>query len=248
MQDYDRAVIVGQRSFGKGLVQNILPLDYNAQLKITTAKYYIPSGRCVQALNYADRDDEGRARRVPDSLRTAFKTRGGRIVHDGDGIEPDIELEPETISNITTTLFRKLHFFDFANYYRHRHKTLPEPSEFVVSDKLFNEFKTFLDGKDTDYKTQTEFLLEALTRAAKEENYFDAIKGELELVRKQLSHDKDTDMDKHKIEIKEVLGLEIVSRYYFQKGATEFALRSDSEVQKAIDVLKDLEKYRRILR
>jgi len=248
LQDYDRAVIIGQRSFGKGLVQNILPLDYNAQLKITTAKYYIPSGRSVQAIDYTNRDEDGRARRVPDSLRTAFRTQGGRIVHDGDGIEPDIELEPEMVSNITATLFGKLHFFDFANQYQHRHKTLPKPSEFVVSDQLFNEFKRFLDGKDTDYQTHTEFLLEALTQSAKEENYFDAIKKELELVRKQLSHDKDTDMVKHKAEIKEILGMELINRYYFQRGVVEFSLRSDTEVQKAIELLNDLERYRTILR
>jgi carboxyl-terminal processing protease len=248
LQDYDRAIIVGQRSFGKGLVQNILPLDYNAQLKITTAKYYIPSGRSVQAIDYADRDDEGRARKVPDSLRTAFSTKAGRTVYDGDGIEPDIELEPEIIGNITATLFGKLHFFDFANDYHHKHKTLPKPSEFVVSDKLFNEFKTFLDGKDTDYKTQTEILLEALAEVAKEEHYYDAIRNELELVRKQLFHDKDSDMDKNKAEIKEILGMELVNRYYFQKGVSEFALRNDKDVQKAIEILQNLEMYKSILR
>jgi len=247
LQDYDRAVIIGQRSFGKGLVQNILPLDYNAQLKITTARYHIPSGRCIQAFNFADRDEEGRARRVPDSLRTPFQTQGGRIVYDGDGIEPDIELEPTAISNITATLFARLHFFDFANQFRHRNPTIPSPSEFVVSDKLFNEFIKFLDGRDIEYQTQTEFLLEALTAAAKEENYFDAIREGLELVRKKLEADKEADLIKHKDEIKKVLGLEIISRYYFQRGATTFVLRSDEVSQKAIQVLQDLEKYKRIL-
>jgi carboxyl-terminal processing protease len=248
LQDYDRAVIVGQRSFGKGLVQNILPLDYNAQLKITTAKYYIPSGRCVQALDYADRDDEGRAKKVPDSLRTAYKTKAGRTVYDGDGIEPDIELEPEMMSNITATLYGKLHFFDFANAYQRKHKTLAEPSEFVVSEPLFNEFKTYLNDKDTEYKTQTEMGLEMLERLAKEEKYYDAIKKELELVRTRLFHDKDTDMDKNKAEIKEVLGLELVNRYYYQKGAAEFALRNDAEVKKTIEILNDWETHKNILR
>jgi carboxyl-terminal processing protease len=247
LQDYDRAVIIGQRSFGKGLVQNILPLDYNAQLKITTAKYYIPSGRSVQALNYADRDDEGRATKLPDSLRAAFKTKAGRTVYDGDGIEPDIELEQESISNITATLFGKLHFFDFANQYQHKHKTLPKPSEFTVSDHLFKEFKNFLNGKDTDYKTQTEMLLEALAEVAKGEDYFDAIQQELELVKKQLFHDKDSDMDKNKAEIKNILGLELVNRYYFQKGAVEFVLRNDNEVKKAIEILQNSVEYKNIL-
>ncbi|MDR0437291.1 MAG: S41 family peptidase [Bacteroidales bacterium] len=248
LQDYDRAVIIGQRSFGKGLVQNILPLEYNAQLKITTAKYYIPSGRCVQAIDYADRDDEGRAKKVPDSLRTAFKTKGGRTVHDGDGIEPDIEIEPEIMSHITATLFMKYHFFDFANLYHHKHKTFPKPSEFVVSDHLFNEFKSYLNGKDTDYKTQTEVILEELEKAAKEEKYFDAIKKDLEHVKTQLFHDKDTDMNKNKAEIKTVLGLELVNRYYYQRGTIEFALRNDKAVQKAIEILNNLDVYRTILR
>ncbi|MDR1950940.1 MAG: S41 family peptidase [Bacteroidales bacterium] len=248
LQDYDRAVIVGQRSFGKGLVQNILPLDYNAQFKITVAQYFIPSGRGVQALDYSNRDDEGRAKKVPDSLRTAFQTKAGRTVYDGDGIEPDIELETEIMSNITATLFGNLFFFDFANQYRHKHQTLQNPAEFEVSDKLFSEFKHFLDGKNTDYQTETEVMLEKLTEAAKEEKYFDAIQKELELVKQQLFHDKDTDMDKNKAEIKEVLGMELVNRYYYQKGVAEFALRNDNDVKKAIEILKNSEKYKRILR
>ncbi|MCL2412745.1 MAG: S41 family peptidase [Bacteroidales bacterium] len=248
LQDYDRAVIIGQRSFGKGLVQNILPLDYNAQLKITTARYHIPSGRCIQAFNFADRDEDGRVTRTPDSLRTAFQTRGGRTVYDGDGIEPDIELDPPTLSNITAVLFTRLHFFDFANQFRRQNPSIPNPSEFVVSDELFNEFITFLDGRDIEYQTQTEFFLEELTRVAQEENYFDAIREALEFVRKKLEADKEADLIKHKSEIKKVLGLEIVSRYYFHRGATEFALRSDDVSQKAIEILQNLERYRTILR
>jgi carboxyl-terminal processing protease len=248
LQDLDRAVIVGQRSFGKGLVQNIVPLEYNAQLKITTAKYYIPSGRCVQALNYADRDEEGRAKKVPDSLRTAYKTSNGRTVYDGDGIEPDIEIDLETMSNITVSLFSKLHFFDFVNEYQHKHKTLAKPAEFEVSDEIFNEFKTFLNGKDFDYKTQTEIGLEELETIAKEENYFEAIKEELEHVKTKLFHDKNADLEKNNAEIKEILGIELISRYYYQNGAAEFALRSDKDVKKAMETLNDTEKYNAILK
>jgi carboxyl-terminal processing protease len=248
LQDHDRAVIIGQRSFGKGLVQNILPLDYNAQLKITTAKYYIPSGRCVQALDYADRDDEGRAKKVPDSLRTAYKTRSGRTVYDGDGIEPDIETEAATMSNITAAIYGKMHFFDFANLYQHNHKTLPQPSEFVVSDTLFNEFRTYLNDKDCSYKTQTETMLDELEKIAKEEVYYDAIQKELDLVKTRLVHDKDTDMDKNKSEIKDVLGMELISRYYYQKGVAEFALRNDKNTQKAIEILNNPTAYSKILR
>jgi len=248
LQDYDRAVIIGQRSFGKGLVQNILPLDYNAQLKITTARYHIPSGRCIQAFNFADRDEDGFARRVPDSLRTAFQTQGGRTVYDGDGIEPDIELEPEMMSTITAVLLGRLHFFDFVNQFQHRHPTIASPAEFEVSDELFNEFVTFLDGRDIEYQTQTEFLLEELMRVAKEENYFDAIREGLELVKTKLAIGKQADLVKHKNEIKTILGLEIVNRYFFQRGATEFALRGDRVTQKAIEILHDLERYHAILR
>lgn len=238
LQDLDRAVIVGQRSFGKGLVQNILPLDYNAQLKITTAKYYIPSGRCVQAIDYTERDADGIAKKVPDSLRTAYKTRNGRTVYDGDGIEPDIELEPQPISNISAALYAKLLFFDFANEYRHHHEQLGKPDVFEVSDSLFDEFKTFLNGKDCNYLTQTESKLESLEEAAKEEKYFDAIKTELENLKKQLSHDKNADLEKNKDEIKEILAIELVSRYYYEKGALEFSLRKDKEVEKALELLE----------
>jgi len=248
LQDYDRAVIIGQRSFGKGLVQNILPLDYNAQLKITTARYHIPSGRCIQAFNFADRDEDGFARRVPDSLRTAFQTQGGRTVYDGDGIEPDIELEPEIMSTITAVLFARLHFFDFVNQFQYRNPTIANPSEFEVSDELFNEFVAFLDGRDIEYQTQTEFLLEELTRVAKEENYFDAIREGLALVKSKLAVGKQADLVKHKHEIKTILGLEIMGRYFFQRGATEFALRGDRVTQKAIEILHDLERYHEILR
>ncbi len=247
LQDLDRAVIIGQRSFGKGLVQNILPLDYNAQLKITTAKYYIPSGRCVQAIDYADRDAEGRAKKVPDSLRTAFKTRNGRTVYDGDGIEPDIETKIELMSNISLTLFAKLHFFDFANTYRHQHETLEKPAEFEVSDSLFNAFKAYLNGKDCNYQTQTESSLTALEEIAKEEKYFEAIKEELDLVKKQLYHDKNADLDKNKDEIKNILGVELINRYYYAKGTSEFGLRYDPDTKKAIEILNNPTEYKRIL-
>jgi carboxyl-terminal processing protease len=157
-------------------------------------------------------------------------------------------LEQEVWNNITATLFVGLHFFDFANQYRHKHKTLPSPSEFVVSDQIFNEFKKFLDDRDIDYKTQTEILLERLIESAREENYFDAIKRELDLVRQLLSHDKDTDLIKHKAEIKEILGMELVSRFYFQKGLAEFALRSDRAVQRAIETLQNPQSFRDFLR
>lgn len=248
LQDVDRAVILGQSSFGKGLVQNILPLDYKAQLKITTAKYYIPSGRCVQAVDYGKRNEEGYAEKVPDSLRKAFKTKNGRTVYDGDGIEPDEELPVESLGNITLTLFAKLHFFDFATDYFRRHSTLPPVSEFEVSDALFEEFKTFLDGKDCDYSTDTERLLIELEKRAKEERYYEAISADLEKMKAGLKHDKTADIEKHKEEIKQVLAMEIVSRYYFRKGSTQQSLKNDTEVKRAVDLLHQPEKMQSLLR
>ncbi|MDR2908144.1 MAG: peptidase S41, partial [Bacteroidales bacterium] len=248
LQDLDRAVIVGQRSFGKGLVQNILPLDYNAQMKITTAKYYIPSGRCVQALDYADRDAEGHAKKVPDSLRTAYKTHNGRTVFDGDGIEPDIEIESETMSGISTALYVKMLFFDFANNYRHNHDAVSKPSEFEVSDPIFNAFKTFIEGKDYAYKTFTEMKVEELEAMAKEENYLESIQGALDQMKTQVHHEKSVDLDRNSAEIKEILGIELISRYYFQTGTIEYVLRYDKEVKKAGQVLNDKEQYSQILK
>ena len=148
LQDFDRAVILGTRSYGKGLVQNILPMAYNTQMKVTVSKYYIPSGRCIQAIDYSHRDENGRAIRVPDSLKTAFKTRNGRTVYDGFGIEPDVEVEPEYISQLSITLVQKFLIFNYVHKFVKEHATIASPSEFEVSDEIYNDFVTWLKDKD----------------------------------------------------------------------------------------------------
>lgn len=247
MQDYDRAVIIGQRSFGKGLVQNIVPLDYNAQMKITVSKYYIPSGRCVQAIDYAHKDASGKANKIPDSLRTAFKTKGGRTVYDGDGIEPEIELAEESYSNLGVSLITKFLIFDFANEFKRKHPSIGSPKDFTVSDTLYANFIDFLNGKDYTYETQSEVLLKEMQKITKEENYQGDILNELEALAKKLNDAKGEDLSKNETEIKQLLKDEIVSRYYYQKGRAEASLDGDKTVAKAIEILTHPKEYKRLL-
>ncbi len=248
LQDLDRAVIIGQRSFGKGLVQNVLPLDFNAQMKITIAKYYIPSGRCVQAIDYSEKDENGHGKKLPDSLRSAFKTKGGRTVYDGDGIEPDVELEPEMISNIAYSLVTKYMVFDYANQYKRKNASIPDVDQFVITDEEYENFKQFLSGKDFDYTTKTEYQLDEFEQIAKKEEYYDALKDALAELRVKFQHDKHADLEKNKDEIKELLREEIVSRYYYQKGRIRASLMEDKEIDTAIATLKDKTKYKNILK
>lgn len=248
LQDLDRAIIMGQRSFGKGLVQNILPLDYRAQMKITTAKYYIPSGRCVQALDYSHKDDEGIATKIPDSLRTAYKTKGGRTVYDGDGIEPDLELEPQKYSNITISLITKYLIFDYANQYKRNHQNIPPTKEFNITDEIYVDFVNYAKSKDYSYDSQTEDALDKLIKTAKEDGFWnDEFNKQTDKFQEQLKADKNKDFEKYKDEIKNVLKSEIVSRYYYQKGRAEVSLADDPEVKKAIELLNDSAKCKEIL-
>ena len=247
IQDLDRGVIVGQNSFGKGLVQNIIPLSYNAQLKVTVAKYYIPSGRCIQAIDYSRRDKDGRAEKVPDSLRTAFKTKDGRIVYDGKGIEPDIILPPEQLSNISISLLSKFLIFDFATKYNYEHASIPPPDDFTITDDIFDEFTKFIAGKDYDYVTKSEKLLKDFKETATKEKYFDAIKSDYDDIDNKMMHDKNKDLIKFKDEIKSLLKEEISSRYYYQKGKIISELLDDPEIAKSIETLKNDLAYKSIL-
>ncbi|MEG1762576.1 MAG: S41 family peptidase [Bacteroidales bacterium] len=247
MQDYDRAVIIGQRSFGKGLVQNVLPLDYNSQMKITVSKYYIPSGRCVQAIDYGHRDAEGKANKIPDSLRTAFKTKGGRSVYDGDGIEPEIELAEESYSNISASLLTKFLIFDFANEFKRNTPQIANPKDFIITDTLYANFITFLNDKEYGYETQSETLLKEMQRIAQEENYQENIQKELDALSLKLKDSKKEDLSKHKEEIRQLLKEEITSRYFFQKGRAEASLDGDKTVNKAIEVLTHPKEYQKLL-
>jgi len=247
LQDLDRGVVIGQRTYGKGLVQTTRPLSYNAQLKVTTAKYYIPSGRCIQAVNYAERNEDGSVSKVPDSLMTLFHTRGGRPVYDGGGILPDIELDPLRLSDIAYSLGSKMLFFDFATEYRHRNPTLAPATEFKIDDRLFAEFKKWLEDKEYDYTTESEAMLKTLKEVAEEEKTFNRIKAEYEALVAKSTHSRTEDLETFSPEIKDLLKAEIVSRYYYQKGRIESMLKEDRDVARAVEVLRDEKGYREML-
>ncbi|MCB9360419.1 MAG: S41 family peptidase [Flavobacteriales bacterium] len=248
LQDNDRAVVMGTQSFGKGLVQSVRPLSYNSKLKVTVAKYYTPSGRCIQKLDYAHRDDEGKVNEIADSLITEFKTvHNKRPVFDGKGITPDVEIKREPISILSVSLLTKSLFFNFATEYRLKHETIAPAKEFQLSDEDYNSFKNFLSDKDYDYTTESEDLLASLEKTTKEEKYFDDVKEEYELLRQKLSHHKNDDLNKFKDEITKILQTEIVSRYYYQKGQIEISLKNDTTLNEAIKTLGDKELYNSIL-
>ena len=238
LQDLDRAVVVGQRSFGKGLVQNILPMPYNSQMKVTVSKYYIPSGRCIQAIDYSHRDEQGRALKVPDSLKTAFKTKSGRTVYDGFGIEPDVEVEPEYMSNIAVALTQKFLIFDYATRFYRTHKEIAPAADFEVSDSLYNDFCRFLSGKNLTYSTVTERVIKELRDVAKQEKYDAAIEAQLKAMEDALKREKEDDLKKHRNEIAEMLKAEILVRYYYDQGRIEGVLKSDPVLRRALQEIK----------
>jgi len=247
LQDLDRAVIIGSRSYGKGLVQNVLPLIYNTQMKITVSKYFIPSGRCIQAIDYSHHDAEGRPVKVPDSLKTAFKTANGRIVYDGFGIEPDIEVEQQYMTPITATLVSKFHIFNYANEFVKKHATIASPSQFQITDEIYDDFVRYLSDKDYSYNTESEHLIATLRDAAKEENYYDALKEHLDALDAQLKSDKSDDLRKSRAQISEMLKSEILVRYYYAAGRLEGSLATDPDVIKAVEVLHDNALYNKTL-
>jgi carboxyl-terminal processing protease len=248
IQDYDRGVLIGQKSYGKGLVQTTRSLTYNSQLKVTTAKYYIPSGRCIQSVDYANRNSDGTARKVADSLRMAFKTANGRVVYDGGGVSPDVEVKREAQASITASLISKDLIFDYASRYFLSHTNGIGPAgDFRISDEEYQEFCNWLKDKDYDYTTKVETSIKELTTAAQKEKYYDEIKDQLEGLKSRMAHNKENDLQKHKAEIREVLEQEIVSRYYFERGVKEASFDDDPEIQEAIQILKDTARYQKIL-
>jgi carboxyl-terminal processing protease len=247
LQDFDRAAIVGQRTFGKGLVQTTRPLAYNAQLKVTTAKYYIPSGRCIQALDYTHRNPDGSVGKVPDSLMSEFKTKNGRKVYDGGGINPDYTTSIVTYSSIAQTLALKYMYFDYATLYRLKNPTIKPAKDFVLTDAEYNDFISWLNSKEYDYVTDSERQLDILKEKAEKENYYASIKDDYEAVKNKLKSDKNADLQLHKQEIKWLLENEIVSRYYYQDGRTENSFLSDPEIKTAVRALKDPAVYTSIM-
>lgn len=247
LQDLDRGVVVGQRSYGKGLVQQTRPLSYNSQLKVTVAKYYTPSGRCIQALDYSHRNEDGSVDKVADSLISAFKTKNGRIVYDGGGVAPDITTETPKYSSILTSLVTKNLIFNYATKYRNAHPTIVAAKDFKLTDAEYDEFVAFLNGKDYDYTTKTEKTLDELKEDAKDDKALDAIKADIDALKAKVTHNKKDDLVKHKPEIRQFLEEEIVSRYYFQNGRLEASLKEDIDLKEAVALLNDKERYKTIL-
>lgn len=247
LQDLDRAVVIGTRSFGKGLVQSTRELPYNGHLKLTTAKYYIPSGRCIQAIDYAKRADDGSLSKIPDSLRHEFKTANGRVVKDGGGIEPDFEVKNEMSLNIAYQLWAKNLIFDYATVYCSENKRIAEPETFSITDKDFEAFKSFVKGTDFKYELRTSGRLEWLLNIAKEEGYGERAKDEFAALKKKLTPDIDADMDLFKKDIVDMINGEILKRIYYQKGYVRHTLVSDPVLKKALSVLNDKELYTKTL-
>lgn len=247
LQDLDRGVVVGQKTFGKGLVQNTRPLSYNTQLKVTTAKYYTPSGRCIQALDYSHRNEDGSVGQIPDSLKKEFKTKNGRKVYDGGGVDPDIAVTQRKYAKITESLLAKQLIFDFATYYRTRHEQIGAIRDFKLTESDFTDFKQYIASREYDYSTATEKALDELRKKAEEEKYFEGLKGEFDKLKQELVQDKQADLEKNKAEIVQLLEEEILRRYYLQKARYEYAFHTDPDILEAAEVLRNKQKYQEIL-
>ncbi|KAB2859701.1 MAG: S41 family peptidase [Flavobacteriales bacterium] len=248
LQDHDRAVVVGNQSFGKGLVQSVRPLSYNSKLKVTVAKYYTPSGRCIQKLDYSHREEDGKVNAVADSMIREFKTLNSkRPVFDGKGVAPDITVERPELSNISASLLSKNLFFDYATNYRIKNETIKPVSEFIFTDNDYTDFVNFLADKDYSYTTDSEDLLAKLEKITQEEKYFDDVKTEYEQLKDKLNIHKKDDLKKFKDEITMILETEIVGRYYYQTGAIQSSLKKDPVIEKALNTLNNQDLYKSIL-
>lgn len=246
-QDLDRGVLVGQRSFGKGLVQNTRPVGFNSFLKLTTAKYYTPSGRCIQVLDYSHRAEDGSVGAVPDSLIREYTTEGGRKVYDGGGIMPDIRMPENYYSRFTNMLFAKGYIEDFANLYFKKHREPIDVDTFEVTDADYNEFVAFMADKPIDSESDTKQTLDQLRQKAERDKYLDRIEEELNTIEEKIQDDKQTDLEAFKDELKMLLSNEIVMRYHYIGGVVRNNAHHDPEVLKAIEVLRDTTNYHRIL-
>ena len=247
VQDLDRGVILGERTYGKGLVQTTRPLGYNNQLKVTTAKYYIPSGRCIQALDYSNRNEDGSVGHVPDSLISEFKTQHGRIVYDGGGIVPDVDVDPGDASLLTANLYAKFLFFDYATKYASLNESITSIDEFQLTESDFEDFKAFTKEKNFSYETRTERALQNLIRETKREKKYEDFSIDLQMLEEKLAHNLEKDMDKNKEEIMHFLTSEIVGRYYYQAGSIKSTLTWDDDLKAAVKVLSNMDEYLTIL-
>ena len=247
LQDLDRAVIVGRRTYGKGLVQNVFPLSYNTQVKITVAKYYIPSGRCIQEIDYAHKNSSGNHDNIPDSLITAYKTMHGRTVYDGKGIAPDVATDTSRLSTVSYNLLTKYVLFEYATHYAATHPAIAPAGTFRLSDSEYNDFVAFTEKKGFEFKTAAEKELETVKKAAQYENCWNDVKVQYDSMLEAIALHKKKDLMENKPEIIDILQQEIVSRYYYQKGRIESTLSDDPELKSALKVLNDSVTYSAIL-
>ena len=246
-QDFDRAVIVGSRTFGKGLVQTTRPLPYGGVMKLTTSKYYIPSGRCVQAIDYKHRNEDGSVGTIPDSLTTVFHTAAGREVRDGGGVMPDIEVKQEKLPNILFYLVRDNLIFDYATQYCLKHPSIPSPQEFKVTEADYNDFKAMVKKADFKYDQQSEKIMKTLKEAAKFEGYLDEASEEIKALEKKLTHNLDRDLAYFSKDIRSMIADEIIKRYYYTRGGIIQQLKDDDGLQAALKILADPVKYKETL-
>lgn len=248
IQDLDRGIVIGERSYGKGLVQQTKDINFGSKVKVTIAKYYTPSGRCIQKLDYSNRDGRGKVHEVSDSLIHVFKTKNGRTVKDGRGVDPDIEIKPTRFSKLTAVLVTENYIFDFATNYERSHSTIAASKEFKLSDEEYKEFIKSIKSKDEiSYTTDSQEMLEQLQEIAKDEKYLQDSKTEFDALLSKLTPSLDADLERYQSEIVEILENEIISRYYYQKGRVEASLTNDSYIAEALKVLNDKTKYQEIL-
>lgn len=248
LQDYDRAIVLGERSYGKGLVQVGRPLSYNSQVKITTAKYYTPTGRCIQVLDYTHRREDGSVASIPDSLKKEFRTTRGRKVYDGGGIDPDVKVEAQEAATITQVIYGRGFIFDYATQYAFNHPTLPEAKNFSLTDQEYQDFVSWMKTKSYSVQSPVEAELIELTEEAKREKFYDDLKPQLDQIKTRLAETRKNDLAHYKDQIKQLLEKEIVARYYFEKGSVETGFKYDQEVKAAIEVLHNQPEYKRILK
>jgi carboxyl-terminal processing protease len=247
LQDYDRAVVIGEKSYGKGLVQVSRPLSYNSQLKVTTAKYYTPTGRCIQVLDYSHRRDDGSVGTIPDSAKQSFKTASGRQVFDGGGIDPDVKTVATVNHSIAQKLFESGFIFDFATLYAFNHPTIAEPRAFSLTNEEYNQFANWMKDKNYTYTSLLDRQMTELNHEAKREKYYSDIKPQLDLIQAKIEESKKNELQLYKDQIKKLLEEDIASRYYMEKGSVEVGFKYDQEIKKASEVLLNSPQYKKIL-
>ncbi len=249
LQDLDRAVLIGSTSYGKGLVQSSFPLPYDGLIKVTVAKYYLPSGRLIQALDYSRRNPDGSVARTPDSLTNVFKTSHGREVRDGGGLKPDVNIDWGRTSRLVYNIVRDFWAFDFATKFYSENPSIPSPSEFEITDTIYSDFKRSIDPSRFKYDKACEEMMKEMRTVAEVEGYLnDSTRAQFDILEKMMTHDLNRDLDTHRKDITAYLADEIIGRYYYDRGKTEYSLRNDEALQEAIKILNDPEEYKRYLR